>query len=162
MSIDELQEFGLNEMTDDEIRNFLSSRKTGVLSLPDEGGPYLFPISYGYDEDSRLYFTYLEGEESRKATLSEAADAASFLVYTVDTMYNWQSVLLSGRLSTVPESEWDEIDDYLSDVWRPDLFEDVDLSGEVQVFEYRIDDYTGIKHQGLPPALESKIDAADE
>ncbi|ELY58699.1 pyridoxamine 5'-phosphate oxidase family protein [Natronolimnohabitans innermongolicus] len=154
MATDELQAYGVREMSDDEIEAFLSVQTTGVLGLPDDAAPYLLPISYGYDGDRRLYFTYLEGAGSRKTTLSERADAASFLCYAVDTLYNWESALLSGSLNRVPESSWDEIDDHLADVWRPALLEDATLSGEVSVFEFRVDDWTGLKHQGLPPALE--------
>lgn len=154
MSIDELREYGLAEMDDSEIQGFLSSQKTGVLGLPEENGPYLLPLSFGYDGDSRLYFTYLLGSTSRKERLSGSADAASFLVFKVDTMYNWESVLLSGTIAPVPESEWDDLEEVLNDAWRPSLFETATLSGAVKVYEFRIDDRTGIKHQGLPPAFE--------
>jgi len=154
MSVNELQEYGLAEMTTDEIQSFLSSQKMGILGLPDDDAPYLLPLSFGYDGDTRLYFTYLLGPSSRKAALSEAAETASFLVYTVDTLYNWQSVLLSGRISAVPESAWDELEELLEDVWRPALLDRASLSGDIGVYEFRIDDQQGIKHQGLPPALE--------
>lgn len=154
MSIDELQEYGLAEMTDSDVQSFLSAQKMGILGLPGEDVPYLLPMSYGYDGDSRLYFTYLQGSSSRKATLSEAADVASFLVLSVDTMYNWQSALLTGSISTVPETAWDEIEEILSEVWRPALLEDATLSGDLAVYEFRIDEQTGVTHQGLPPGLE--------
>ncbi|MDG5760208.1 pyridoxamine 5'-phosphate oxidase family protein [Natronococcus sp. A-GB1] len=154
MSIDELREYGLVEMDDAEIRNFLSSRKAGVLGLPDDEAPYLLPLSFGYDGDSRLYFTYLLGSSSRKESLTETAKAASFLAFSVDTMYNWESVLLTGRLSAVPESSWDDLEGVLDDAWRPGLFESAALSGSVAVYEFRVDEQRGIKHQGLPPAFE--------
>ena len=154
MSVEELQEFGLAEMTDDEIRRFLSTQKVGVLGLPGQDTPYLIPLSYGYDGEQRLYFTYLRGSSSRKARLSDTADAASFLVYTIDTMYSWESVLLTGTLSTVPESRWDEIEDTLADAWRPDLFRRASLEATVTVYAYHIDERTGIKHQGLPPGFK--------
>jgi uncharacterized protein len=154
MSVDELREYGLVEMDDSEIRSFLSTQKTGVLGLPDEGAPYLLPLSFGYDGDSRLYFTYLLGSNSRKEELTERAEGASFLAFSVDTAYNWESVLLSGRISTVSESSWDELEDVLADAWRPSLLESASHSGEIAVYEFRVDDYAGIKHQGLPPAFE--------
>lgn len=159
MSVEELQEYGLAEMTDEEVQSFLSSQKTGVLGLPADDSPYLLPLSFGYDGDTRLYFTYLTGSSSRKATLSEGAERASFLVFAVDTLYNWQSVLLTGRLSVVSESAWDELEPLLEDVWRPALLESASLSGDIDVYELRIDDQTGIKHQGLPPALERHADS---
>jgi len=153
MSVAELQEYGLVEMDDGEIRDFLSSQQMGVLGLPGDEVPYLIPILYGYDGDERLYFTYLIGSSSRKKTLSDETDTASFLVFTVDTMYNWQSALLTGTLSEVPESDWDALEETLSDAWRPSLIETATLSGDVAVFELSIEERTGIKHQGLPPAL---------
>lgn len=155
MSVDELREYGLVEMTDAEIRDFLSARKAGVLGLPDDDAPYLLPLSFGYDGDSRLYFTYLLGSGSRKEALTEAADAASFLAYSVDTVYNWESVLLTGRISLVPESAWDELEQVLDDAWRPGILESASLSGTLAVYEFRIDEQTGIKHGGLPPAFEA-------
>ena len=86
--------------------------------------------------------------------MSERADAARFLVFKVDTMDNWQSVLLTGTLTEVPESEWDALEEILSDTWRPSLFETAPLSGNISVYELQIEERTGIKHQGLPPALE--------
>ncbi|ELZ24495.1 flavin-nucleotide-binding protein-like protein [Haloterrigena salina JCM 13891] len=154
MSIDELREYGLVKMDENEIEGFLSSQKTGVLGLPAEDGPYLLPISYGYDGHDRLYFTYLLGSNSRKQTLSEATDTARFLVYKVDTPYNWQSVLLTGHLAALPETEWDTLDEISRTAWRPAVFESATLSGDVKVYELQIDEQTGIKHEGLPPALE--------
>lgn len=158
MSIEELREYGLHEMSDGEIDSFLSSRRMGVLGLPDQAGPYLLPMSYGYDGDERLYFSYVLGSSSRKETATEAADAASFLVYQVDTMYNWQSVLLSGTVTAVPESAWDELGDVLGEAWRPEVIDSADLSGAVAIYEFRIDERTGITHQGLPPAFRADRD----
>ncbi|AXR77434.1 pyridoxamine 5'-phosphate oxidase family protein [Natrarchaeobaculum sulfurireducens] len=154
MSIDELRAYGLTEMTDPEIANFLASQRVGVLALPEEGAPYLFPISYGFDGDDSLYFTYLSGSSSRKRQATDVAETASFLVFAVDTMYSWESVLLTGRLERGSESAWDDVEALLADVWRPDLFESASLSGDVELYEFRIEDRSGVKHQGLPPGLE--------
>lgn len=159
MSIDELQEYGLKEMDDREIRQFLSSQKVGVLGLPNADEPYLLPLSFGYDGEERLYFTYLLASSSRKGTMTEETDTASFLVYKVDTMYNWQSVLLTGTITDVPDTEWDELEETMSDVWRPNLFETASLSGDVKLYEFRIREQTGVKHQGLPPGFETGDDS---
>ena len=160
MPIDELQEYGLVEMNDDEIERFLSTQKVGVLGLVGDAGtsPYLLPLSFGYDGERALYFTYLFGSESRKQTLSEAVDTASFLVFTVDTKYTWESVLVSGSLTAVPETEWDKLESVLSNTWRPDLIETASVSAEISVYELQIDDQRGVKHQGLPPSLQRKVD----
>jgi len=156
MSIDELRDYGLVEMTDPEIANFLASQRVGVLALPEADAPYLFPISYGFDGEDSLYFTYVSGSSSRKQRATDAAETASFLVFAVDTMYSWESVLLTGRLEPVSESAWDEVEALLADVWTPELFESASLSGDVELYEFRIEDRSGVKHQGLPPGLEPR------
>ncbi|MFP8889064.1 hypothetical protein ACLI4U_04750 [Natrialbaceae archaeon A-CW2] len=54
-----------------------------------------------------------------------------------------------------PRSEWGDLEASQNRALRPSLFEEASLSGSVKIYEFRIDDRTGIKHQGLPPALQS-------
>ena len=161
MSVDELQEYGLKEMDDAEIRGFLSSQGLGVLGLPTDAEPYLLPLSYDYDGDSRLYFTYLVGAESRKSRLSEGSETASFLVFSADSMFNWESVQLSGMLRKPRAGEPSEPADGVSRAWRPDLFQRADLSGGVEVYVFEIVEQSGIKHTGLPPAFEPRTGATE-
>ena len=155
MVVDELQEIGLESMTDEEIRGFLSSQKMGVLGLPSSGSPYLLPMSYGFDGESTLYFTYIAGPDSRKRTLSEQAERGSFLLYAVDSMFSWESVLLDGTIEEVPETEWDELDAVTAKTWRPELLSQAVGSGEVAIFAFRITERSGIKHTGLPPRFRT-------
>lgn len=155
MSVDELGEYGMERMDGDEIEAFLSSQRTGVLGLPTQGNPYLLPLTFGYDGESRLFFTYVLGASSRKAELSERAEQATFLVYRVDSMFVWESVLLSGTIEELPESEWKPAMDALTDAWRPEVFEQADLSEGVAIYRFEIDDRSGIKHASLPPEFEA-------
>ncbi len=154
MTVDDLREYGLVEMDDEEIRNFLTNRGFGVLGLPTEGAPYLLPMSFGFDGDSRLYFSYVVGETSRKTELSDLAETASFLVHRADSVFLWESVLLTGDLAELPPDELP--DDALSNAWYLDLFERADTAGRVELYEFRVRDLTGIKCVGLPPGLERK------
>lgn len=156
MGIEKLEEFGVERMDEQAIHGFLSSQKTGVLGLPTQDSPYLLPISYGYDGESALYFTYFVSSNSRKQTLSEQTDTASFLVYSVDSMFMWESVVLTGTLDEVPEEEWEAIDDVLDEVWRPDIFKREELSGDIAVYAFRIDDQSGMRHTGLPPEFDQR------
>lgn len=156
MAVEELQEFGLERMDDQEIEGFLLSQKTGVLALPTQDAPYLLPISYGYDGESTIYFTYFVSSGSRKTELSEQTETASFLVYSVESMFMWESVVLTGTLDEVPEDEWESLDDILEDVWHPDIFNTAQLSGEITIYAFRIDEQSGIKHTGLPPGLDQR------
>jgi len=68
-------------------------------------------------------------------------------------MYNWQSALLTGTLSEVPESDHDALEETLSDAWRPSLIETATLSGDVAVFE--LFDRGANGHQTSGPAARS-------
>ena len=157
MSVDELQEYGLERMNDEQIREFLASQSTGVLGLPAEEVPYMIPMSYAHD-DSSLYFTYLLGPSSNKEALSQRGDRARFLVYSVETMFNWRSVLLAGPLSEVPEEEWSDLEDVLTNAWRPELFKNAGTGGDVKVYELEIQARDGIRHTGLARGFQESID----
>lgn len=157
MSVDQLQDYGLERMKDEQIREFLTSHSTGVLGLPAEGVPYMIPMSYAHD-DASLYFTYLLGPSSNKGTLSQRADRARFLVYSVETMFNWRSVLLGGPLSQVPEAEWSDLEDVLTNAWRPELFKNAGAAGSVEVYELEIQAQDGIRHTGLARGFQESID----
>lgn len=140
-------------MDDDAIREFVAARSTGVLGLPSDGAPYMIPMSYAFDGDDTVYFTYLLASTSRKEELTERADRVRFLVYNVETMFNWESVLIEGELSETPESEWTEIEEVLENAWRPELFKTASVAGEVKVYELVAEDWTGIRHTGLAPGF---------
>jgi hypothetical protein len=161
MSVRELQELGLETMSDDEIEGFLAGQGVGVLGLPTEGAPYMLPLSYDYDGDGRLYFTYLLGEESRKATLTEQAERASFLVYSADSAFNWESVLLEGTLREPDPEEPTAPRDGTDRAWRPDILEQAELSCGVTVYIFDIEEQHGIKHTGLPPGFETPDDVSE-
>ena len=149
-----MREYGLEHMADEEIRNFLSNQRMGVLGLPATEAPYILPISFGYDGESALYFTFVGGPDSRKRTLIDAAETVRFLTYSAQSVFSWESLLLTGTVSRVPESEWDELADVLQGVWRPEVFEAAMESEEVVVYRFDVGDWTGIKHTGLPPGFD--------
>ncbi|RLM88433.1 pyridoxamine 5'-phosphate oxidase family protein [Haloarcula sp. Atlit-7R] len=154
MVVDELHDLGLERMDDEEIRGFLSSQKVGVLAFPDRESPYLLPMSYGFDDDVTLYFTFLVGSTSRKKELIEQAEYVSFLVYRVDSMFSWESVLLQGTLKEIPETEWDTLDAETTSAWRPEILRQAQSSGEVVLYGFQIAAQSGIRHTGLPPGFE--------
>ncbi|WP_225336321.1 pyridoxamine 5'-phosphate oxidase family protein [Halomicrobium urmianum] len=154
MTLHELEGFGVSRMTDGEMRDFLTNRGVGVLALPAEHEPYVVPMSFGFDGEDSLYFTYVTTDESRKERLSERGDDAAFLVFDAPSRFMWQSVLLSGAVSPVPESEWDDLGDALGNAWRPDLFEQNGLAADVTVYRFRIANRVGYKQNGLPPGFE--------
>jgi nitroimidazol reductase NimA-like FMN-containing flavoprotein (pyridoxamine 5'-phosphate oxidase superfamily) len=153
MTIDELTEFGMHEMTDEEVEGFLSSQSMGTLGIPTEAEPYLIPMSYGYTGGSRLYFYFVVGKGSRKVELANQAESAAFLVYSAETAFNWESVGLVGTLQKLSADRRADIDETEAPSWRPELFETASDSLETWVYEFRIKEWTGVRHTGLPPGF---------
>ena len=154
MTVDTLEEYGMVRTSDEEIRGFLSSQRVGILGLPTEGPPVMRPMSFWYDGADTVYFLYVLGSSSRKAEVSDRADAARLLVYSADTAFNWTSVLLTGTISDVPEGERDAVEDAMEMRWRPDVFERASASENTALYRFHIEEQTGLKHLGLPPGLE--------
>lgn len=157
MTVDQLTAYGLEQMDDEAIRSFLDQQSSGVLGLPSEGVPYMIPLSYAFDGADSLYFTYLLGASSRKEELTETAGRAGFLIYDVETMFKWQSVLLTGDLRRVPEAEWDDLDALPNNAWRPNLLQTASTSGGVAVYEFAITERNGIRQDGLAPEFRENI-----
>jgi nitroimidazol reductase NimA-like FMN-containing flavoprotein (pyridoxamine 5'-phosphate oxidase superfamily) len=161
MSVDELRNLGLEAMDEGDVQSFLDNQGVGVLGLPATDGPYLIPMSFAYDGADDLYFTYVLGQSSRKQALSDRAETAQFLVYDVTSPFVWQSVLLSGSISELPEEEWDRMSD-LDNAWHPDLLESATLSRGVSIYRFRIRDREGFKHTGLPPGFQRERSGREE
>ena len=153
MSLKELEPYGLERMTAAEIGNFLQTQNAGVLGLVAAGEPYMLPISFGFDGQRRLYFTYLVGSNSLKDELTRECETAGFLVFEIASAFNWQSVLLRGGIEHLPEGEWDDVSELLDDAWNPDILERAKTEADVAVCEFTIREQTGVKHTGLPPGL---------
>lgn len=159
MTVDELGSYGVERMDDAEISGFLSSHSVGVLGLPAEGAPYLLPLSFGYDGESRLYFVYVLGAQSQKDDLTARAEVARFLVYSVETMFNWRSVLLTGEFAEVDADDDDALRAVRDVAWRPDLFEQASETEATRLYQFRITEQSGIKHTGLPAGFADEREA---
>ncbi|MDS0260369.1 pyridoxamine 5'-phosphate oxidase family protein [Haloarcula sp. S1CR25-12] len=153
MTVEELEPFGMRRMDDDDIERTLERESVGVLGVPTEGAPMLRPLSYWFDGEDALYFVYVLGGESEKRTLTDRADAAQFLVYSVDAPFNWRSVLLTGSVEAVSAAERAALEERLDISWRPDLFERAAESETTAIYRFGIDDRAGIKQLELPPEL---------
>jgi hypothetical protein len=158
MTVDELGDYGLVRMSDDEVRGFLANQRVCVLALPTEGAPFLRPLSYGYDGDSSLYLLYVLGESTRKRDLSDRADAASVLVYAASTAFNWQSVVCEGTIVAV---DTDDLPTEVELAWRPDLFERAAADLDTALYRFDVTEWSGLKHLGLPPGMDPNGTAAD-
>lgn len=149
MAIADLRDAGARRMTDAEIDTFLREQGVGVLALPGQELPYVLPLSFGYDGDAHLYFTYLLfGAESKKETLSKRADIARFLVFAAESMHQWHSVLLTGDLRELPEQEWDRLQSAMENAWHPNLFATATPMRGITGYEFAITERHSLKHVG--------------
>lgn len=151
MTTEELAEYGMESMDDRAVADFIETQNSGVLGLPGPE-PYLVPLSYGHDGES-LFFSFLEGAESKKGRLAREAERATFLVYTAESAFTWESVLLAGPLREKPPGEWDHALDVLDEAWRPAVLEDAQVAADVRVFELVVEEKSGLRHAGLPPGM---------
>jgi hypothetical protein len=154
MSLEDLRDSGANQMTEAEIHDFLVSEGVGILGVPSEGAPYIIPMSFGYDGESSLYFTFFLGASSRKETLCERADAVSFLVYRAKSLYNWESVVLTGTIEAVPDDQWDVVRDAMRNAWHPQVFENAEPERGISGYQFRIEHKSGLRYTGVPPRFE--------
>jgi len=163
MTVKELEAYGMERMDDEEIRQILSTQDVGILGLPtgEDGihpgrAPSLRPLTFWFDGEDTLYFLYVLGASSRKVELSERAELARFLVYRVETTFNWRSTLLRGSIERVPEGKRDEIKEEIEIPWRPDVFERASESEDTRIYQFEIEEQTGIKQLELPPELRTE------
>jgi hypothetical protein len=80
---------------------------------------------------------------------------ARFLVFSAETAFNWRSVLLTGTLQEVTDEVRRTGAEAGSIAWRPALFERASDDVDTRLYEFRIDDRSGVKHPGLPPGLDA-------
>lgn len=153
MTVDTLLDYGLQQMDETSIENFLRHQGVGVLGLRTDDVPYMLPMAFGYDGADRLYFSFFVDEPSRKAELAERNNRASFLVFSADSMFAWESVQLVGSVRRLPEG-WDEKPGALSNAWRLDVFERAESAGEIRLYEFLIEDREGYTYVEVPPGFE--------
>lgn len=153
MTVDEFDAEGVRQMDDDEMTRFLTSQHVGVLALPTDGAPAVRPLSFWFDGDENVYFHYV-GSGGRKAALSDRADVARFLVYRAETRYNWRSVVLTGTIDEVPESEAAAVAEAMDLGRRLDAVERTSESVETALYRFAVTEWTGVSHVGLPSGFE--------
>jgi nitroimidazol reductase NimA-like FMN-containing flavoprotein (pyridoxamine 5'-phosphate oxidase superfamily) len=154
MTLEAFAAYGIERMDDDAVRTFLTTQSVGILGLPADGAPALLPLSFGYDGESTLYFTFVLGTDSEKRALSERAESATFLVYSADTAFTWQSVRLTGHIEPVPDDELDAARDALENAWRPTLFEQTTDAVDAVLYRFVVADWSAIRQTGLPPEFD--------
>jgi nitroimidazol reductase NimA-like FMN-containing flavoprotein (pyridoxamine 5'-phosphate oxidase superfamily) len=100
-----LEAYGV-AMDADAIAAFLESTGVGTLAFGDERGGYGIPMSFGYDAaGDRCILQFAFGDESEKASYIDADNPVSLSVHEWNSVVDWRSVVLRGRLQRVPDGE---------------------------------------------------------
>lgn len=149
MSIDAIVESSAASMSEDEMQALLTQEGVGTLALPTDDLPYVIPMSFGYDGESTLYFVFLLfGTDSRKEVLSDRSQRGRFLVYRAESVSEWQSVSLTGRITSVDDDgEWDALRDAMENAWHPNIFSAAAPMRGVEGYRFQIEEWTGIQQE---------------
>lgn len=92
------------EMTEGEVADFLEEHGLGVLSFGNEEGGYGIPMSFGYDRDERCcVFQFVSGENDTKTAFIEEGNDVTLTVVDWESVSEWQSVVLRGRLRPIAD-----------------------------------------------------------
>jgi nitroimidazol reductase NimA-like FMN-containing flavoprotein (pyridoxamine 5'-phosphate oxidase superfamily) len=97
----------IKTMSKDEINDFLSNQKIGILSLSENDSSYSIPLAYSYDKEN-IYLTL--GPQGRKMECIQKNKNVCFVVYdqppSEGGMPEWKSIICNGVIEqiTAPES----------------------------------------------------------
>ncbi len=87
------------ELTRDEIDNLLREQVIGRIGCHADETTYVVPISYAYDG----IYIYGHTEEGMKIDIMRKNDKICFQVDNMQSMADWQSVILHGRYEELTE-----------------------------------------------------------
>jgi nitroimidazol reductase NimA-like FMN-containing flavoprotein (pyridoxamine 5'-phosphate oxidase superfamily) len=94
-------------MATPQIAEFLERQSTGALSFAspgDDDPPYSIPVAFGYDAAAdSVVMQFLVHGDSEKATYLDDDRPVSLTVYDREYADGYRSVVLTGRLSAIPE-----------------------------------------------------------
>ena len=144
--IDYAYTFGMDESA---IEERLRETETGVLSLSRDNESYAVPMAHYYDGDG-LYVRLGVTDGSRKQAFIEATETACYVCYGTEAtddpreIDSW-SVMLTGRLSEVPQSEYDRFDTAeINRQFAPIRVFDENIDEiEIRILELEIETMTG-------------------
>jgi nitroimidazol reductase NimA-like FMN-containing flavoprotein (pyridoxamine 5'-phosphate oxidase superfamily) len=137
MTVDPFEQWSGDEMTQDEIDALLDSEGWGTLSMASGGEVYSLPISFGYTGED-IYFAFLRQSPSdEKFEYITDGQHVRLLVTDVTSRLDWQSVAVSGPVTSIESGgdEWADLLDSLEDnAWFSSDFRLAAMSHGLQGF----------------------------
>lgn len=131
-------------MSPRDITEFLNEQATGVLCLSNEGRAYGIPMSFAYDaDDERAIMDLGFAEESKKREFVETTDEVCLTVYEWLGPHEWSSVVATGSLERLAETE---VDDDV-EAWYHRVATDIDVPAadvELEWYALDVDELSGV------------------
>lgn len=93
----------LNEMTSEEIQQFLTCARVGRLGLFFEGSPHVVPLGYAYADGEIFFHTCNEGLKMR--ALRENPDVCFEVDETLSDASMYKSVIVFGKAKILADEE---------------------------------------------------------
>ena len=94
----------IKTMSKDEINDFLSNQKIGILSLSENDSSYSIPLAYSYDKEN-IYLTL--GPQGRKMECIQKNKNVCFVVYDRPSseggMPGWKSIICNGVIERITD-----------------------------------------------------------
>lgn len=147
MTVDPFEQWLGDEMTQDEVDDLLNSTGWGILSMAHEDDVYSLPMSFGYTGEE-IYFAFIRQSPSDKKFeyISEGQNV-QLLVTDVQSRIDWQSVAVSGPVTSIEHGggEWADLLDSLEDnAWFSSDFRLATMNHGLQGFRLDPDEIHGI------------------
>jgi nitroimidazol reductase NimA-like FMN-containing flavoprotein (pyridoxamine 5'-phosphate oxidase superfamily) len=140
----------INRISSDEARLLLGEGCVGRLGCVVDGGPYVVPVSYIFEDDS-IYVHSLAGRKTRALA---ANPRACLQVDDIKDAFNWRSVIAFGSYEEITdeaERRW-ALRRLLSRFPQLTPVESVpvhDGQSSVIVFRIRVEEITGVGEEPL-------------
>lgn len=107
---------GIEELTPDEIEEFLGEQLVGRIGCHADGLTYVVPVIYAYADESLHVFTV----EGQKVEMMRRNPSVCFEVdeYDADGRGSWRSVIVQGRYEELEGAEAERVLAFLTERFR--------------------------------------------
>lgn len=85
----------LQELPEREMRELLHQHYVGSLAYISQHHPFVIPVTFFYDEPGNCLIAY--SMEGHKIEAMRANPEVSLMIYQLDNLTRWKSVMIQGR-----------------------------------------------------------------
>lgn len=131
-------------MDEAAVEEALTEFGHGTLALTWGSEAYGVPVSFGYDGERVFCYLIQFGDRSRKLEFAAETDRATLTAYRAASPTEWQSVIASGPLVALPESDVEHMERVMDDnAWFPTIFPSAEPMQGLERFALEVEEVTG-------------------